>query len=432
MFFPPRANIFRCLFPVSRQSKIRHAASVSLLGYRNFSVTPSWADRAVVYSENGDPSQVLSVLTYPSISPPPPNSANIKFLLSPINPADINVIEGVYPSKPTKTDSLAVSGKGSEGHPVYIAGNEGLAQVTAVGAGVNDLVAGDWVIMTKQQCGTWSTNKNVAITDVIKLPDASKLTEAQGATITVNPPTAYNMLTDFVQLEEGNWVIQNGANSAVGQAVIQIAAARGLNTINLVRNRDNLDELKQKLHAIGATHVLTYDDLAEKSLKDKIKLWTNEKDIRLGLNCIGGKETTLMTRYLGKDAHLVSYGAMSKQPLSLPTSLFIFKNLTCRGFWQSRWYTEKSPSERESVMRTLTELILHGKVRHLTSILFQVSIFLFFFKIQLSTPEHEIVTITAGETDEEASQRIRDVMTRLSSGRHGKKVLLKIEDKDSD
>jgi len=32
-------------------------------------------------------------------------------------------------------------------------------------------------------------------------------------------------------------VIQNGANSAVGQAVIQIAAAQGLRTINLIRDR---------------------------------------------------------------------------------------------------------------------------------------------------------------------------------------------------
>jgi trans-2-enoyl-CoA reductase len=45
------------------------------------------------------------------------------------------------------------------------------------------------------------------------------------------------MLKDFVDLRPGDWVIQNGANSAAGQAVIQIAAARGLKTINCVRTR---------------------------------------------------------------------------------------------------------------------------------------------------------------------------------------------------
>lgn len=32
----------------------------------------------------------------------------------------------------------------------------------------------------------------------------------------VNPTTAYNMLDGFVKLQAGDWVIQNGANSAVG------------------------------------------------------------------------------------------------------------------------------------------------------------------------------------------------------------------------
>jgi NADPH:quinone reductase-like Zn-dependent oxidoreductase len=70
-----------------------------------------------------------------------------------------------------------------------------------------------------------------------------------------------------------------------------------------------------------------------------------------------------MIKYLGKDAHLVSYGAMSKQPLSLPTSAFIFKNLTAHGFWQSRWYTERSVEEREGLMESLTQFIRDGKVQ---------------------------------------------------------------------
>ena len=69
-----------------------------------------------------------------------------------------------------------------------------------------------------------------------------------------------------------------------------------------------------------------------------------------------------MARYLGKDAHLVSYGAMSKQPLSLPTSLFIFKNLTSHGFWQSQWYKTRSLEDRDALMKTLVGYIVDGKV----------------------------------------------------------------------
>lgn len=69
-----------------------------------------------------------------------------------------------------------------------------------------------------------------------------------------------------------------------------------------------------------------------------------------------------MARLLGDNSHLVSYGAMSKQPLSLPTSLFIFKNLKAHGFWQSRWYKDKSQSEREGLMHRLAQLMLDNKV----------------------------------------------------------------------
>ncbi len=33
---------------------------------------------------------------------------------------------------------------------------------------------------------------------------------------------------------------------------------------------------------------------------------------------------------------LVTYGGMSMQPVSMPTSLLIFKDLRVRGFWMSR------------------------------------------------------------------------------------------------
>ncbi|KAJ7126551.1 hypothetical protein C8R43DRAFT_897703 [Mycena crocata] len=359
------------------------------------------ANRAIVYNQNGDPSQVLSALTYKSLPPPPPKTLNIRFLLAPINPADINVIQGVYPAKPSLTPLV----EGRE--PVFVGGNEGLAEVTQVGSDVSGLSGGDWVVMTKPQAGTWSTSRNVGPHDVLKLPRVEGLTEAHGATMTVNPPTAYNMLNDFVSLDQGEWVVQNGANSAVGQAAMQIAASRGLKTLNLVRKRPDLDDLVKKLKALGGTEVLTYDDLADRTLtKTIIKDWTAGKGIRLGLNCVSGKDTTSMARLLGEDAYLVSYGAMSKEPLSLPTSLFIFKNLTTAGFWQSRWYKTHTREDKENVMTTLVDLVAQGK---------------------LKAPEHEILTISAQDSDEVAGHKIRDIMSKMSLGQYGKKVLLKIE-----
>jgi len=135
-----------------------------------------------------------------------------------------------------------------------------------------------------------------------------------------------------------------------------------------------------------------------------------------------------MVRLLGNDAHLVSYGAMAKQPLSLPTSLFIFKNLTCHGFWQNRWYNVKPREDRDKLMQELVNLIKEKKVRIPTPVpaLFHHLT----LPSKLDAPEHEVVTLSKTETDEEASENIRNVIKALSQGRFGKKILVRIESKD--
>jgi hypothetical protein len=52
---------------------------------------------------------------------------------------------------------------------------------------------------------------------------------------------------------------------------------------------------------------------------------------RLALNCVGGKSATELARHLGHGGTMVSYGAMGRAPISLPTSLFIFKDIVRRG-----------------------------------------------------------------------------------------------------
>lgn len=96
----------------------------------------------------------------------------------------------------------------------------------------------------------------------------------------------------------GDYVIQNGANSAVGQAVIQIAKAWGIKTINVVRDRPNLDELKEYLMSLGATQVITEEELGKRETKSKLKGWLNGQKLRLALNNVGGKNATELGRYL--------------------------------------------------------------------------------------------------------------------------------------
>lgn len=155
--------------------------------------------RAVAFTSHGPPAQSVRVISFPRLPPPTPNSINIRYLLSPVNPSDINVIEGVYPTKPCPRTNLTTQGPGSSSEPCFIVGNEGVAEVITVGQGVKHFQPGDKVIMIKQQAGTWSSVENVLENDILKLPNGSRISDVQGATISVNPPTAYNMLKRFVR-----------------------------------------------------------------------------------------------------------------------------------------------------------------------------------------------------------------------------------------
>ena len=69
------------------------------------------------------------------------------------------------------------------------------------------------------------------------------------------------MLRDIVSLEPGDVVVQNGATSSVGQAVIQLARARGLRTVNVVRERPDWDATVGWLNDLGADLVTTEERL---------------------------------------------------------------------------------------------------------------------------------------------------------------------------
>lgn len=135
-----------------------------------------FVNRAIVYNNNGLPSAVLRAQSFPPLPPPPPGALNLRFRLAPINPADVNVVEGKYPAKPAPSHL-------SKGNDVFIGGNEGLAEVRAVGEGVEGLEEGDWVVMRKAQSGTWTSAAVAKPQDVIKVPKT--ISEVHAATITV-------------------------------------------------------------------------------------------------------------------------------------------------------------------------------------------------------------------------------------------------------
>jgi len=338
----PVLRQLRCLATQSR--------SISAYGYEQA--------KALVFKQHGDPADILSLHTH-SISPAHSNNLTIRFLASPINPADINQLQGVYPSKPTFTTSLGTS------DPIAVGGNEGVAEVISVGSGVKSLSKGDWVIMKSPGFGTWRTHAQTTEEHLLKLEDKEGIAPIQAGTVSVNPCTAYRMLQDFGDLKEGDWFIQNGANSGVGRAAIQLGRHWGFKSINVVRARpEGQEALVKELKDIGADIVITDEELQSKSISDKVKEWTNggRESIKVGLNCVGGKPATAMAKLLSPGASLVTYGGMSKQPVMLPTALLIFEDISFSGFWVSRW-SDNHPEEKKKTVDHVLQLTREGKFR---------------------------------------------------------------------
>lgn len=330
---------------------------------------------AVVFSDHGEPKDVLSTHSYEidenNLSA---NEIVVKTLGSPINPSDINQIQGVYPSQPEKTTAL-----GTE-KPLAVAGNEGLFEVLKVGSAVKDIQPGDWAVPTNVNFGTWRTHALCDVSEMLKIPNAAQskangkphgLTVSQGATLSVNPLTAYLLLTHYVKLTPGkDWVIQNGGNSAVGKYVSQILRILGFNSLSVIRDRPNLDEVIASLKETdGATQVITEEQANSREFNGEVKKWVKETggEIKLGFNCVGGKSSTAVARKLGNNGLLLSYGGMSYQPVIIPTSLHIFKNVTSAGFWVTA-LLKNDPSLKRKTMDQIVEWYEEGKLHDAPSV----------------------------------------------------------------
>ncbi|OCT94793.1 enoyl-[acyl-carrier-protein] reductase, mitochondrial isoform X1 [Xenopus laevis] len=311
------------------------------LFHRPFS---SLAARGLVYERHGEPLQVLR-LQKVNISHPAENEVRVKMLAAPINPSDINMVQGTYALLPQLP---------------AVGGNEGVGVVVEVGRHVTSMRPGDWVVPVDAGFGTWCTEAVFSEASLMRVP--SDIPVVGAATVSVNPCTAYRLLSDFETLRPGDTVIQNASNSGVGQAVIQIATSLGITTINVVRDREDLPSLIQRLRDLGADHVITEEQLRKPEMKD---LFKNCPRPRLALNCVGGKSTTEMLRHLDYDGTMVTYGGMSKQPVTVPVSALIFKNVKLCGFWVTQWKRERAQTDREELVkmiRDLCDMIRRGKL----------------------------------------------------------------------
>lgn len=303
--------------------------------------------KSLIYSthDSQDCTNVLKLHTYK----PSENLSKcivLRTLAFPINPSDINQLEGVYPSKPKKTMDYSTE------TPSAIAGNEGVFEVISVPEGVSNLSLGDWVIPLQANFGTWSNYRTCSDDKQLVKVVGTDLPTA--ATIAVNGCTAYQMVNNYIKwtLGKNEWIIQNAGTSSVSKIVSQIAKSKGIKTLSVIRDRENFDEVANELKTkFGATAVISETQNDDKVFNKEVlpQILGPDGTIKLALNSVGGKSATGIARKLEKDGTMLTFGGMSKMPVNLPTSLFIFKGLKSLGFW----VTENSKRDPENKIQTV-------------------------------------------------------------------------------
>ena len=268
------------------------------------STTPTTM-RAVVHHEFGEPADVLTTEERP-VPTPGAGEVLVRTVLSPIHNHDLWTIRGTYGFKP---ELPAASG------------TEALGVVEALGEGVTNLSVGQRV--AGGTFGVWAEYYVANAAGLVPVPDA--MSDEAAAQLVSMPFSAISLLHSL-DLHEGDWLIQNAANGAVGRMVAQLGKARGINVIGLVRRAAGVEELREQ----GIDRIVATD---ADDWQDQVRAIAGGAPIIAGVESVGGKAAGDIASVMGENGTLVVFGAMASPTLEIPSGKVIFGQLTVKGFW---------------------------------------------------------------------------------------------------
>src|SRR5256886_13401204 len=133
--------------------------------------------KAALYETHGNPAEVLRIAEMPWPTPAA-NEVVVQMRAAPINPADLNAIEGKYPVRPALPATP---------------GFEGAGAIVDLGPEVTNVAIGALVILP-HNIGTWREAVSVKADELVAVPP--EIDPAQAAMLKINPMTAWRLLHD--------------------------------------------------------------------------------------------------------------------------------------------------------------------------------------------------------------------------------------------
>ena len=287
--------------------------------------------KVVRFSRFGRAAEVAELVEVPEPPAPGPGQVLIEVEVAPINPSDLLHFEGRY-AKPASLPAFAGAGV--------------LGRVAQLGADVRHLKPGDRVIVVNTQRHAWCERFVWPAARLLPLPQADPV---ELALLAANPPTALLMLEGFGNLQPGDWVMQNAANSSVGVSLIQIAKTMGLRTVNVVRRPQLVDHLA----ALGADVTL----IDGSDLRARVAEAVGGARIKLGIDAIAGDATRWLANCLADSGTVVNYGLLSGKPCEVDAADIVFRDVSLKGFWYSRWFSSAEPAAIKALFARLVGML---------------------------------------------------------------------------
>ncbi|MBF4590903.1 zinc-binding dehydrogenase [Curtobacterium sp. VKM Ac-1395] len=290
--------------------------------------------RAVVHETFAEPADVLTVAERP-VPQPAAGQVLVRTVLSPIHNHDLWTVRGTYGFKPELPAQ---------------SGTEALGVVEALGEGVTALSVGQRV--AGGTFGVWAEYYVADAAGLIPVPEA--MTDESAAQLVSMPFSAISLLHSL-DLHEGDWLIQNAANGAVGRMVAQLAAARGINVVGLVRRAAGVDELREQ----GIERIVATD---AEDWQDQVTAITGGAPIVAGVESVGGKAAADIVSTLAENGTLVVFGAMASPTMEIPSGAVIFKQVTVKGFWGSVVSRTMPADTKQQLFGELIQRVLDGSL----------------------------------------------------------------------
>jgi NADPH:quinone reductase-like Zn-dependent oxidoreductase len=292
--------------------------------------------KRVVFDRFGPPADVLRIQDDVPAPQPGPGEVLVRMLASPVNPSDLMYVAGKYGLKPALPATP---------------GFEGVGVVEATGGGfLGWLRKGKRVAVINDRVGNWAEYTVTKARQVVPVPDA--MSDEQAASFFVNPATAVAMVRHVLNVHRGAWLLQSAAGGELGKMVIRLGYKFAFRTINVVRRREQVDELKK----LGADHVVVE---ADGPIPEQVRKLVPD-GVRYAIDPVGGATGSQVIAALGRGGRCLVYGSLSDEPLSVHPRYLIGNDLRMDGFWLGAWAQQQSVLTMLGLFRRVRALMAEG------------------------------------------------------------------------